>query len=186
MDFCQYPQLTPEEFSEVCHHLDRRYCQATLGPLRRRWRLKICTVLNTMFSLDGGYVTFIQIIRPLEAGPSQDELSLGLENFSFSERDRDMETINQRDRQMEEAEEADEVWTGYLFPGHVWSGVLTRFLIIGSYEEGSSPDGCWPRNIRDSPPPDVQSTLPLVHASRPAYGRASLQHRYRLQKTRAG
>jgi hypothetical protein len=74
--FRNYPFLTGEEFAEACHHLDRRYCKATLGPLRRRWRLRVCRALNTGVAGPGGggfvlgpeYSTYLQIVRPLMEG----------------------------------------------------------------------------------------------------------------------
>ncbi|KAK2072868.1 hypothetical protein P8C59_007197 [Phyllachora maydis] len=46
-DIKNYPFLTGDEFAEACHHLERRYCQATLGPVRKRWKLRSCRALNT-------------------------------------------------------------------------------------------------------------------------------------------
>ena len=81
-EFRDYPFLTPSEFAEACHHLDRRYRQATLGPLRRRWKLNVCTALDTSSLLGAEYATYIQIVRPLE-GELDDELSTCLDSFSF-------------------------------------------------------------------------------------------------------
>jgi ubiquitin-like-conjugating enzyme ATG10 len=112
-DFKNYPFLTGEEFAEVCHYLDRRYCQATLGPLRRQWKLRVCSALNTVFSLGPEYSTFLQIIRPLDqGGVDDDELARYMDSLSFDSTsggpklDRvalDAET----DTKMREAEEAD-------------------------------------------------------------------------------
>jgi ubiquitin-like-conjugating enzyme ATG10 len=115
--FRAYPLLTPEEFHEVCHHLDRRYCHATLGPLRRRWKLRVCTALNTAFSLGPEYSTYLQIVRPLDGELDDGDLSAYLGNFSFGgEGDGDgggvemeVEGDGDRDREMMEAEEADRV-----------------------------------------------------------------------------
>lgn len=117
--FRSYPLLTPEEFHEVCHHLDRRYCHATLGPARRRWKLRVCTALNTSgaaFALGPEYSTYLQIVRPLEGELDDGDLSACLDNFSFGdgdgvEREVEMEAEGERDREMMEAEEADRVCT---------------------------------------------------------------------------
>jgi hypothetical protein len=106
MDIQQFPHLDKAEFSEACHHLDRRYCQAKLGALRRRWKLRLCTALDLTFSLDGGYTTYVQITRPLDADASHDELSLGLDKFSIS-KEEDAFAMGEQD--MMDAENADEV-----------------------------------------------------------------------------
>ncbi len=104
-DFRSYPFLTGEEFAEVCHHLDRRYCRATLGPVRRQWKLRVCTALNTAaFALGPEYSTFMQIIRPLDGELDDGDLSQYLEGFSFGDR-QGLESDGDRD--MVEAEEAD-------------------------------------------------------------------------------
>ncbi|KAK3341718.1 hypothetical protein B0T25DRAFT_350971 [Lasiosphaeria hispida] len=81
--FKNYPNLTSEEFAEVCHYLDRRYCQATLGPVRRQWKLRVCTAFNTSFGLGSEYNTYLQIVRPLENELDDGDLSSCLEKFSF-------------------------------------------------------------------------------------------------------
>ncbi|KAI1758912.1 hypothetical protein GGR53DRAFT_192716 [Hypoxylon sp. FL1150] len=63
-----YPYLTKSEFTEVCHYLDRRYCRATLGPIRRQWRLHVHTALELSFNAGSGHTTFLQITRPLDDG----------------------------------------------------------------------------------------------------------------------
>ena len=103
-DFKNYPFLTGEEFTEVCHHLDRRYCQAKLGALRRQWRLRVCTALNMSFSLGPEYNTYLQIVRPLEGELDDGDLSTCLENFSFGET-MDLEA----DKDLMAAEDGDEV-----------------------------------------------------------------------------
>ncbi|KAJ9142200.1 Ubiquitin-like-conjugating enzyme ATG10 [Pleurostoma richardsiae] len=106
-EFQNYPFLTGEEFTEVCHHLERKYCQATLGPVRRQWRLRVCTALDTTLAFDSGYTTFIQIIRPLEGELDHGDLSTFLDNFSFGEvRPEDETEVD--DREMVEAEDADQ------------------------------------------------------------------------------
>jgi ubiquitin-like-conjugating enzyme ATG10 len=82
MDIKNYPFLQSDEFAEACHHLDRQYCHATLGPLRKKWKLKVCSALDLIFSTEWGYATYIQIVRPLE---EQDQLDLDLDAFSISE-----------------------------------------------------------------------------------------------------
>ncbi|OAQ91972.1 autophagy-like protein 3 [Purpureocillium lilacinum] len=106
MDIKDFPHLSREEFSEACHNLDRRYCQATLGPVRRRWRLRICAALDTLFFDDGGYSTYIQITRPLEHVLDHGDLSLDLDKFSFSEPD-EGDAMVMADQGMLDNEEAD-------------------------------------------------------------------------------
>ncbi|EXV02803.1 hypothetical protein X797_003925 [Metarhizium robertsii] len=81
MDIENYPFINPEEFAEACHHLDSQYCRATLGPLRKRWKLKVCTALDLAFSTELGYTTYIQIVRPLEI---PGDLDLNLDSFTIS------------------------------------------------------------------------------------------------------
>ncbi|KAK6198339.1 hypothetical protein LQW54_010362 [Pestalotiopsis sp. IQ-011] len=78
-----YPFLSTEEFAEVCHHLDNRYCQATLGPVRKRWKLRVHRALDMAFGSESGYTTFVQITRPLEENGDLDELESCMDNFSF-------------------------------------------------------------------------------------------------------
>ncbi|KAK3495891.1 hypothetical protein B0T13DRAFT_309048 [Neurospora crassa] len=87
LEIQNYPHLTPSEFAEAAHHLDRRYSQATLGPLRRQWKLRVRSALNTHFvsPSDPEYSTFIQITRPLEVNLDDDGLSEFLDNLCFSE-----------------------------------------------------------------------------------------------------
>ncbi len=107
-EFKNHPFLTGEEFTEVCHYLDRRYCQASLGPLRKQWKLRICTALNVAFALGPEYNTYIQITCPLEDELDDEGLSSCLENFSLGSSRKDaMET--ETDGEMIAAEEADEV-----------------------------------------------------------------------------
>ncbi|KAK0632000.1 hypothetical protein B0T14DRAFT_18159 [Immersiella caudata] len=106
-EFRNYPFLTGEEFTEVCHHLDRRYCQAALGPLRRQWKMRVCTALNTSFSLGPEYNTYLQIVRPLEGELDDGDLSAYLENFSFGGFKNEV-TEMEADKDMIAAEDADE------------------------------------------------------------------------------
>ena len=107
-EFRKYPLLTGEEFAEVCHHLDRRYRQATLGPLRTQWKLNVWAALNTSFSLGPEYNTYIQIVRPLEGELDDGNLFSILERLSFDPAQRDGFEM-EPDRAMIMAEEADEV-----------------------------------------------------------------------------
>lgn len=84
-DFRDYPFLAHDEFNEVCHNFDRIYRQATLGPLRRRWRVSVCTAFNTSFYSDSDSTTYLQITRPLEQSAADDELAGVLNQFSFGE-----------------------------------------------------------------------------------------------------
>lgn len=102
MEFKNYPHLDKDEFAEVCHFLDRHYRQATLGPLRRRWKLRVNSALSAAFG-DGDSSTYIQIIRPLEANLDHGDLSSEIEKFSFGG-----DTVDE-DQDMLESEEVDEV-----------------------------------------------------------------------------
>ncbi|POR36523.1 Uncharacterized protein TPAR_03223 [Tolypocladium paradoxum] len=115
-DIENFPFLTREEFSAACHHLDRHYCRATLGPLRRRWKLRVCAALDTIFSVDGGYTTYVQITRPVEPTLDHDDLSLDLGKFSISEQDRDDENVMADD--MMDEEESDAAATIRRMPRH--------------------------------------------------------------------
>lgn len=104
MDFKNYPFLDPNEFAEVCHHLDSKYCRATLGPVRKHWKLRVRTALDVSFSADGGcYSTYVQIIRTLE---TKEDLDLDLTSFSISGRQTD-DSIPPEDGEMVDAEESD-------------------------------------------------------------------------------
>ncbi|KAL2199233.1 hypothetical protein P885DRAFT_67278 [Corynascus similis CBS 632.67] len=86
-EFRSYPYLTPEEFTEICHHLERRYCQARLGAQRRRWQLDTFRAFNTTdFTFGPEYGTYLVIRRPLEDVIRDDEgLSGCLDAFSLGE-----------------------------------------------------------------------------------------------------
>lgn len=105
-----YPFLTGEEFAEACHHLERLYCRATLGPVRRRWKLRTCRALNTALSHGAEYNTYVQIIRPLDGELDDGDLSSVLDRFSFDAvghlNEVDMDDDN---NEMMESEEADTV-----------------------------------------------------------------------------
>jgi hypothetical protein len=110
-EFRAYPLLTPEEFAEVCHYLDRRYCRASLGPVRRRWKLSVCRALDTnaAFTLGPEYSTFVQIVRPLDGELDDGGLSACLDGFSLGDDNSRMADDIEADREMMEAEEADQV-----------------------------------------------------------------------------
>ncbi len=80
-----YPFLTNEEFAEVCHYLDAKYYQATLGPLRNQWRLHLHTALDTSAASHAGLVTFLQIIKPLENNDVDNQLACRLGNVALDE-----------------------------------------------------------------------------------------------------
>ncbi|KAI0393472.1 hypothetical protein F5Y17DRAFT_305974 [Xylariaceae sp. FL0594] len=109
----QYPFLTHEEFAEACHYLDAKYVQATLGDLRKDWRLTVHTALDT----SAGHltsVTFVQIARPLDNTQVDDQLATQLGNVALRDpkpvrRSRRIQRNQESDadRMMIEAEEAD-------------------------------------------------------------------------------
>lgn len=106
-EFKIYPQLSADEFGEICHQLDRRYTQATLGPVRRRWKLRVCRALDISLTASADYTTFVQIIRPLDGELDDGDLSTCLDKFSFAEGDDQM--TGTEDHDMLEAEESDSV-----------------------------------------------------------------------------
>ncbi|TDZ28154.1 Ubiquitin-like-conjugating enzyme ATG10 [Colletotrichum spinosum] len=108
MTFNDFPFLTPEEFAEVCHYFDSQYRRATLGPLRQRWKMRVCTALDTSFATGVEYTTYLQIIRPLESTLDHGELSSFLEKFSFGESTPEAEDVGLNDEAMIDAEESDE------------------------------------------------------------------------------
>lgn len=83
MDIAHFPSLTGEDFLETCHHLDRRYCQAELGALRMRWKLRLRIVLRPEFVLNDIPNTYVQITRVLEAPPDSD-LAIDFASLSLS------------------------------------------------------------------------------------------------------
>jgi len=106
-EFNSYPFLNVEEFAETCHRLDRRYTQATLGPLRRRWKLRVCRALDISFTASADYATYIQIIRSLDGELDDGDLSACLDKFSFG--DDSPGTNDMADQEMMESEESDQV-----------------------------------------------------------------------------
>lgn len=101
-----YPFLNKEEFTEACHHLDNKYCHATLGPLRKKWRLNVCTALDTSFAADSDYTTFLQITRPLEDESGLGDLETILDDFSMDEVNDD---TSGADLSMKDLENSDQV-----------------------------------------------------------------------------
>ncbi|KAF7524298.1 hypothetical protein G7054_g11464 [Neopestalotiopsis clavispora] len=98
-----YPFLSIEEFAEVCHHLDNKYCQATLGPVRKQWKLRVHRALDMVFGSDSGFTTFVQITRPLEETGDLDELESYLDSFSIGANSRDDSNLSmQVDEDLEE------------------------------------------------------------------------------------
>ncbi|KAH6646482.1 hypothetical protein BKA67DRAFT_105498 [Truncatella angustata] len=80
----RYPFLSADEFAEVCHHLENKYCQATLGPVRKQWKLRLHRALDMSFGADSEYITFIQITRPLDESDDLDELESYMNSLSFT------------------------------------------------------------------------------------------------------
>ncbi|KAK7969807.1 hypothetical protein PG988_008880 [Apiospora saccharicola] len=80
-----YPFLDKDEFAEACHFLDRKYCQARLGPLRRQWRLGVHSALDMSFGMDSDHATFVQISRPLEDTTDLGDLEATLNSFTMTE-----------------------------------------------------------------------------------------------------
>ncbi|KAI2625136.1 hypothetical protein GGS21DRAFT_309079 [Xylaria nigripes] len=80
-----YPFLTHEEFAEVCHYLDAKYCQATLGSLRRKWCLNLHTALDTNAISRSDLVTFIQITIPFDDSEVDIQLVSRLSNIVVDE-----------------------------------------------------------------------------------------------------
>ena len=109
-EFKNYPLLTLEEFAEACHHLDRRYCQAILGPVRRQWKLNVRRALGTSFTLDSEYCTYIQIIRPLDDFDDHADLLEQLDILSFGVGAKNGGAVPS-DAEMMEITEADDVST---------------------------------------------------------------------------
>ncbi len=109
----QYPYLTQEEFAETCHLLDSRYCRATLGPLRKQWRLNVHTALNMSSVADSDFVTFLQITRSLDENPADVELALRMDTFCLdgrAQKDTDTEDdLIEADTIMMEMEDSDRV-----------------------------------------------------------------------------
>ncbi|KAI3331864.1 hypothetical protein HD806DRAFT_529637 [Xylariaceae sp. AK1471] len=100
-----YPFLTQEEFAEVCHYLDAKYCQATLGPLRKQWCLNLHTALDTSATSHADLVTFLQITRAFDT-EVEDQLTSLLGNVALEESSASTRQST-ADRIMIDMEEAD-------------------------------------------------------------------------------
>lgn len=112
-DFKDYPYLDPEEFVEVCHEFDRRYSRATLGPVRRQWKLRICRALDLTLLSSVEYTTYVQIVRPLEGELDDGDLSKFLDGFSFDGASKEM--AGTEDHEMMEAEGSDSVQLLFIY-----------------------------------------------------------------------
>ncbi|KAL7925137.1 hypothetical protein ACQKWADRAFT_310721 [Trichoderma austrokoningii] len=106
MDIKDFPFLTAEEFTEACHHFDRLYSRASLGPIRKKWKFRLCTSLDLNYSTGDGYITYLQIIRPLEETVDPNDISLDLGHFSMSDHD-EQNRFLQGDDDMIDDEESD-------------------------------------------------------------------------------
>ncbi|KAJ9161951.1 Ubiquitin-like-conjugating enzyme ATG10 [Coniochaeta hoffmannii] len=107
-EFENYPFLTADEFAEACHHLDKKYIQAELGPLRRQWKLRVNRALIMAFTPAAEYSTYIQIIRPLELDLDDGNLSAALDKLSFDVTNGVEGASIDADEQMREAEDQDD------------------------------------------------------------------------------
>ena len=101
-EYTQYPLLTQAEFDLACHHFQNRYMQATLGPLRRTFRVDL---RHDMFN----DATYLSIIQPIKS--PQDDVS-DLLNFGALRASDEDDNGFGRDQMMNidyEAEEGDTV-----------------------------------------------------------------------------
>lgn len=114
MDISNFPSLTGEEFLEACHYLDRIYCQATLGPLRSIWKLRVHPSLYASFTIYGVPSTVVEISRPLDRKPGIEDVELDLAGFSISGPQTD-DSQMAADSTMMETEDEDRVWALGLF-----------------------------------------------------------------------
>lgn len=133
-EYRNFPHLTAEEFAEVCHLFDSRYRQATLGPLRKRWRVQVLSAFDMAFDFASpGQATYVQIIRPLEATLDHEDLSSHLTKFSFGDDGAARaQGLDLGDEAMIEAEESDEVHRYTLFKHSRSRLILDRPRYIGS------------------------------------------------------
>jgi hypothetical protein len=170
MSIADYPLLAPSEFAEACHHLESAYCRAALGPERGRWKLRRCTALSTDFIFDVGYTTFIQIRRPLQTDLDHGDLSLDLDNFSFSDDPKQDDGLV-GDSDMVDAEDSDEVTEP-----HMYFVLLSPFShkLPGGSREAPIPYRCRGGGIRDSSSPYIPSPMFVVQFTRTAPRRACL------------
>ncbi|KKA26125.1 hypothetical protein TD95_004831 [Thielaviopsis punctulata] len=105
MDFRSFPSLSPEEFTECCHLFEALYCRASLGPLRRRWKLTSVSALDVSGFGPGGYVTYIQISRPLEVATDAGGLAGIIEKLGMAWND-EREGILDQQMEMDEMNDA--------------------------------------------------------------------------------
>lgn len=114
-----YPYLTQEEFAEACHLLDSRYCRATIGPLRKQWRLNVHTALNMSFAAtDSDFVTFLQITQPLDENTADEELASQLGTFCLgggAQENHPDDNLIETDEMMVEMEDSDRVSEALFF-----------------------------------------------------------------------
>ncbi|KAI0430949.1 hypothetical protein F5Y09DRAFT_211030 [Xylaria sp. FL1042] len=78
-----YPHLTKEEFAEICHYFDAKYCRAPLGVIRNQWRVNVHTALDTCATSPADLVTFLQITKPLKNSEIDDQLTSRLGNVAL-------------------------------------------------------------------------------------------------------
>lgn len=168
-----YPFLTNEEFAEVCHYLDVKYCQATLGPLRKQWRLNLHTALDTSATTHADLVTFLQITKPFGANDVDDQLASHLSNVALGEpsaptRRSKRQSARQSavDSMMMDLEEADKVrGIGRLLVLHFRTLHYSSnmHLLLGGlsiFVKGELSVEL--RRVRDSSSPNIPSAMPLV------------------------
>jgi len=162
-EFENYPFPTADEFAEACHHLDRKYIQAELGPLRRQWKLRVNRALIMAFTPAAEYSTYIQIIRPLELDLDDGNLSAALDKLSFDVTNGAEGASIDADEQMREAEDQDDVGLGVQFPLH--SSISSH--IPGRATQPTSPAEIGVCHLRNPPAPLLPKPLSLVHPQRP-------------------
>ncbi|KAI1435020.1 hypothetical protein GGR50DRAFT_350844 [Xylaria sp. CBS 124048] len=114
--FKAYPHLTRNEFAEVCHYLDAKYCQAPLGNLRSKWRLNVHTALATGATSRAQLATFLQITVPIDNSEVEVQLAKRLHDVNLRDpappprRSRRLATkqpTTEADQMMIDSEEAD-------------------------------------------------------------------------------
>jgi ubiquitin-like-conjugating enzyme ATG10 len=108
--YASYPYLTQDEFAETCHYLDRKYCRALLGPIRKKWRLYVHSALDLGQDPSSGsnFITYLQITRPLDDSLVVDDLASQMDNFSLGSDEPD-DSVMAADHVMMEMEGSDKV-----------------------------------------------------------------------------
>ncbi|KAI0838995.1 hypothetical protein F5Y06DRAFT_37177 [Hypoxylon sp. FL0890] len=87
-------------------HRNRRYSRATLGPVRKQWRLHVHTALELSYENGPGHTTFLQITRPLDDVTSAvSDLAAQMGDVSLADDDSSMELS--ADHIMVEMEDSD-------------------------------------------------------------------------------